>query len=1134
MSEQPDQSEKTPRRSDELGEHLMLRLAEAEEMVRRTYLARLGDCQIVPFMDMQLAVAGRDTVRIGILARLVYEKKESTLENLMNIYAAVGCAGYGIVLVIRFDGKSTELCVGVRSDEEGLPVESGEKILMQAIAGHLSGSKYEQQDDGEIFYDNQQDRTSLLLDLDHYTTHNPTWAISALAGIPALKTDEREAFTQGLERFIDAMQGKDPEGPKPYTAILLADPVMPQRCAEIERGYEQLASALSGLVKQQISLGTNENVSMTRTDTEGVTKTISDSVALSQSHTEGSSWSHTDGTSKSTTRNWGGGVGAVAGGAIGAVAGFAAGPPGVLAGAKAGAAVGAVAGTLVGGLIGSKTAGTSTSDTKGGNESATSSLSITQGVSDSKNINISIGATSGKGTSTGISFETQDKSVSRIIERIDQQLKRIDEARAYGLWNAACYFLCDSRESAQTAASLFSGCMRGKESGVEDSAIVLWHKLSTSQDTEPKEARIRALEYLRNLHHPRLTLSGDTTMPKVCPSALLTGRELALLLHLPRRSVGGVTVIETTGFGRDVHRLIIEDIAAKEITKQPLRDEERHKGAPIVLGAIRHLFNDQPTDVDLDADKLVYHTLVTGTTGVGKTTGVKSLLTQCHRQGIPFLVVEPAKSEYGELLALAGKDKPVRRFQAGRRGRDCLRLNPLLFPEGPAVSLIEHIDRVCALFNAAFPMYAAMPQLLEEAIVYAYEAKGWDTLTSTCRGGKRIFPTLREVADLIPAIVERAGYRQEAQSTYVGALTTRLRSLMRGVLGFTFMAQEDEETPGTDLFDESCIINVSSVGSTEKRAVLMGLLMIRLQEHRVIQGTQGVDRLKHLMVLEEAHNILKRTAPHDNMENSNPQGQAVEYFANALAEMRAFGQGFVIVDQSASSLDNAVLKNTNTKIVFRAPFEADRAILGGSLALDEKQVKVLGSLENHTAVVKQNEWLEAVCCHFKKIDIAASAVKQAVPSKAGKRPPSDVKACMTAVLAGLFSGRISVSQTPPNEPEASSLSRWLDENVKEESRRKEIAEQLRTRTRRELVEIRPLLLALTSLKEMSRAAELCAASEQGVLNHLLLGLEEETGIADEQTLLSLAHQSLLCYGQHGLLEKTARMIENSYELGRLA
>lgn len=1054
-----------PMVSEDLGRKLIV----ADSLIRRTYLSGLDEQKVIKFENTGMEPINRDNVRMHQLTRLVYDKRENTLENLLNIYAAVGSAGYGLVLILKSDGKTTILHLGVRSDTaKTKSATSGMKILSQALDGHMCGSKHENLSYDRIVPTGNGDAgESCLLNFDDIT-QSDTWAVSALAGIPALKTAERDAFTQGLERFIDAMQGIR------YTAVVIAEPVLPKRCKVIEEGLERLASTFSGLAKMQVARGSTDTISISKTVTDGITKTIIDSVAKTQSHTMGTNWSRT---------------------------------VGITASAKFG---------VVGSISGSS------SDSKGGSASVTEGATIGYQTAISSLNSSAIGGILACGTSESRTIEVQNKSIARLLEKIDQQLRRMDEAKSYGLWNAGTYFLCENSEDASSAASLFSGCIRGEESYVENTAINVWKKPIDKKRNEKDEKRSLVLEYLKNLRHPRLKLP-DSGIP-VSPSSLITGNELAMLMHLPRRSVSGVTVIESAGYGRGVHRLEIE-------TKSGADAKQRQ----IPLGKIRHLFRDQKTDVCLDLDNLVYHTLVTGTTGVGKTTGVKALLANCSKHNVPFLVVEPAKDEYRELCGLAVNQQPVVRLQAGRQGVDCLRLNPLVFPEGHAVSLIEHIDRVCALFNAAFPMYAAMPQLLEEAIVQAYEQKGWDTITSKCRGGKRVFPTLSDVAELVPSIVGKAGYEHEARSTYVGALTTRLRSLMRGALGFTFMAWEEEETPPDILFDSPCVVNVSGVGSPEKRAVLMGLLMIRLQEHRTIQGQQGIDRLKHLVVLEEAHNILKRTASHTNMEIANPQGQAVEYFANALAEMRAFGQGIVIVDQSASALDDSVLKNTNTKIVFRAPFEIDREILGGALALDEKQKKALSTLENHTALVKQNDWLEAVCCHMDKVTTLAEYPQV---EKAEDAALDENRSCLTAVILSMIGGRYTGRDTLTVKPEYrrpthEEISKWLSDNVRDLNLRRKICDMLKYDEfpYRELSKIKDLLQGVHPLAEIMRTAAL-AASDIGLINYMLISLESKTLFDNQEACMNVIHDCLRCVDSSKMMDNAAKYLENNVTLAR--
>src|SRR5690606_23114203 len=217
-----------------------------------------------------------------------------------------------------------------------------------------------------------------------------------------------------------------------------------------------------------------------------------------------------------------------------------------------------------------------------------------------------------------------------------------------------------------------------------------------------------------------------------------------------------VTVLEVPAYGRSIGLLDLDATQGECDTKSN----------SILLGHLRHLWRDTPQPLHLALDKLCYHTLITGTTGVGKTTAVMSLLAQVHRLGIPFLAIEPAKGEYRKLLGLADAQHPVTYRVVGRTGPDALRINPLVFPEG--IELSDHVDRVCTVFNAAFPMYAAMPQVLEEAIFTAYEELGWDSISSTCVGGEQRFPTLRRIADLISQVVQQLGYSEQVSSDYIG------------------------------------------------------------------------------------------------------------------------------------------------------------------------------------------------------------------------------------------------------------------------------------------------------------------------------------------------------------------------------
>ena len=123
-------------------------------------------------------------------------------------------------------------------------------------------------------------------------------------------------------------------------------------------------------------------------------------------------------------------------------------------------------------------------------------------------------------------------------------------------------------------------------------------------------------------------------------------------------------------------------------------------------------------------------------------------------------------------------------------------------------------------------------------------------------------------------------------------------------------------------------------------------------------------KLNHIVVLEEAHNLLKRTSTEQSSESANLVGKSVEMLTSAIAEMRTYGESFIIVDQSPGLMDKAVVRNTNTKIVLRLPDQEDRELVGKSMGLNDEQITELSKLEKGVAAVYQNGWEEAVLCKF--------------------------------------------------------------------------------------------------------------------------------------------------------------------------
>ena len=387
--------------------------------------------------------------------------------------------------------------------------------------------------------------------------------------------------------------------------------------------------------------------------------------------------------------------------------------------------------------------------------------------------------------------------------------------------------------------------------------------------------------------------------------------------------------------------------------KEELSPDER-----ITLGKVFDLGQITNKKVELVNKSLNMHTFITGSTGSGKSNTVYQMLAELHQDRIPFLVVEPAKGEYKDVF---GNWPDVNVFSTNPKIAPLININPFKFPE--SIHVLEHVDGLVEIFSVCWPMYDAMPAFFKDAILKSYEEVGWDLGSSTFDGDEPEYPDFEVLVEQLNNLIEQSDYASDIKSNYRGALVTRVKSLAVGLNKFIFTS---EQTPYEVLFDQNCILDISRVKSTETKALIMGLMVYILNEYRIDRKTENNNGLKHVTVLEEAHNLLKNTA---GGGASELQGKSVEMLTQTIAEIRTYGEGFIIVDQSPSSVDIAAIKNTNTKIVLRTPEANDRDAVGRSIGLTADQVNEIAKLPSGVAVVYQNDWVSPVLTMIDKAEV---------------------------------------------------------------------------------------------------------------------------------------------------------------------
>lgn len=336
---------------------------------------------------------------------------------------------------------------------------------------------------------------------------------------------------------------------------------------------------------------------------------------------------------------------------------------------------------------------------------------------------------------------------------------------------------------------------------------------------------------------------------------------------------------------------------------------------------------------------LTRHTLITGFTGSGKTNTLLYLLDQLWRtHQVPFLVIEAAKKEYRALARVRGFEDLLI-FSLGDETVSPFRLNP--FELLPGVRVEAHLGRLQACFDAALPQFGILPSIVAEALERIYRAKGWK-LTDRYDPGdprKQLFPVLRELYTEVIRVTDERGYAGETLHNIKAAAAGRIGNLLRGSRGRMFGGQHS--LPPEILFHRPVILEMNDLNEDDK-ALTMMFLLTWLREWRELHPSPY---LQHLTVVEEAHNVISNVQSVGASDiAADTKAKAVGAFSSMLAEVRAYGEGIVISDQSPEKLAPDAMRNTNLQVAHQLRDHHDREAIARAMIMDEAQRDYLGKL----------------------------------------------------------------------------------------------------------------------------------------------------------------------------------------------
>lgn len=552
----------------------------------------------------------------------------------------------------------------------------------------------------------------------------------------------------------------------------------------------------------------------------------------------------------------------------------------------------------------------------------------------STQINESTGDTFSETESENISeieqAELETKCAAQWLKYIDEiLLPRLDCGRGKGIFlYCACLFAeqpATLQRLANTAISLYSGAKGNRRpltfhefTDAEKNCLHALQNMQIPAALENDEKIFSAA--LSNFNFNRVATCGNW----------ISVQELSVIAALPQKEVSGLALREEVEFGLNVAPV-----------------EENFK---IPLGHLVQDGTERKIPVSLDRRDLNKHTFITGVTGSGKTTTCQNILIN---SGLPFLVIEPAKTEY---RILKTRCPELIFFTPGKQDIAPFFLNPFeLFPQE---AITSRADMIKATLEASFDMEAAIPQIMETAVYRAYAEKGWDINTNEWRpningndtpqnpfsSGFYAFPTLSDFWEAVKKVTKEEGFGERLQDEYMGSLKARIESLLIGAKGM--MLNTPRSINFFDLVDRKVVIELEEIKNGAEKSLLMGFILTNLMQAIQARHRQNPN-FQHITLIEEAHRLLSRYVPGDSMNKK----QGVEVFADMLAEVRKYGESLIIADQIPDKMTPEVLKNTNTKIVHKLFARDDKDAIGDTMALSDDQKTFLSKLPTGRAII---------------------------------------------------------------------------------------------------------------------------------------------------------------------------------------
>ena len=402
---------------------------------------------------------------------------------------------------------------------------------------------------------------------------------------------------------------------------------------------------------------------------------------------------------------------------------------------------------------------------------------------------------------------------------------------------------------------------------------------------------------------------------------LITTREL--------RSVFKFPIDDGKAIGLDVKKVL----SNREKLHQSIISEGNFK-----VGVIQNASKTTSESIahaGISLNDFTKHGLVVGMPGSGKTNFSLGLLLQFWNDfKIPFLAIEPTKSEYRSLI---DEICELQIFTPGKSNISPYIVNPFLPPKG--VTVESYVPSLMTAFKAAFSMPNPLPDIFLASINECYNEYGWKPDSTIEDATVKRFG-LYEFIKVFKRRIKNMDYKGDVKSNMESAGVVRLVSLIEQN---SSIYDNINTIPLEDLLQKPTVIELNAINNKEQKSLIMALLLILICVYTK-NNVAGDGELKNVMLIDEAH-VLLAGGGLKGEDSADSQGSTIEALEDMIAEIRSYGTSIIVADQSPTKVGRNIIANTNVKIIFKLVEKENKDAIATATNMTDADYDILGRLD---------------------------------------------------------------------------------------------------------------------------------------------------------------------------------------------